>query len=193
MDVIAGPQGGGKSDFFPVKDRGGDWFNIDDRKKALNQGSPQNIPEWIRLLAGAELEAFITQHIETGKSFSFEATLALGVTFEQVATAKGRYFFTQLTYVATEAEICRKRVGIRWADGGHGASDEVLARVYADSMANLPRAIRAFDVVEINDNSPEGARPRRVLEACLGAITYVGPDLPGWLLVALHGTRYDLG
>ena len=30
MDLVAGPQGSGKSTFFPVSDRGHESFNVDD-------------------------------------------------------------------------------------------------------------------------------------------------------------------
>lgn len=74
MDLVAGPQGSGKSKFYPVKERGIDWFNIDERRKALNHGSSHDIPDEIRQRSRAELLAFITNHIETGGSFSFEAS-----------------------------------------------------------------------------------------------------------------------
>ena len=44
MDLVAGPQGSGKSTFFPVNESGFDAFNVDEHRKALNRGSAQNIP-----------------------------------------------------------------------------------------------------------------------------------------------------
>jgi dephospho-CoA kinase len=43
MIVVAGPPGSGKSTAFPVAETGVDYFNIDDRAAALNDGSYQNI------------------------------------------------------------------------------------------------------------------------------------------------------
>lgn len=44
MIVVAGPAGSGKSTAFPVAATGVDYFNIDDRAAALNNGSYRNIP-----------------------------------------------------------------------------------------------------------------------------------------------------
>ncbi|MBI2920021.1 MAG: hypothetical protein HYY18_02930 [Planctomycetes bacterium] len=54
MDLVAGPQGSGESTFFPVNESGFDAFNVDEHRKALNQGSAQNIPEAVLLKALAE-------------------------------------------------------------------------------------------------------------------------------------------
>ena len=101
MDIVAGPQGSGKSTFFQVADRGFDSFNVDERRRELNRGSAQGIPEPVRERSVRELQAFIEGHIHEGRSFSFEATLAREVTFEQASQAKSRDFEVLLTYVAT--------------------------------------------------------------------------------------------
>jgi len=62
MDLVAGPQGSGKSTFFPVADRGGDSFNADDRRRQLNRGSSRKIPPHVRRQVVAEYEAFINEH-----------------------------------------------------------------------------------------------------------------------------------
>ena len=98
MDIVAGPQGSGKSTFFRVAERGLDSFNVDERRRELNAG-----------------HAFIEDQIRNGKSFSFEATLAKEVTFEQASQAKSRGFEVLLTYVATDLEECVERVPARGA------------------------------------------------------------------------------
>lgn len=58
MDLVAGPQGSGKSTFFPVADRGHDAFNVDDRRRQLNRGSSRKIPPEV---VAAELDDCINR------------------------------------------------------------------------------------------------------------------------------------
>jgi predicted ABC-type ATPase len=153
MDIVAGPQGSGKSTFFRVADRGFDSFNVDERRRELNRGSAQGIPDPVRERSVRELQAFIESHIREGRSFSFEATLAREVMFEQASQARGRGFEVLLTYVATDLDECVERVMKRLELGGHGVPAQVIAETYAASMRNLTRAIRQFDVVHVWDNS----------------------------------------
>lgn len=190
MDLIAGPQGSGKSRFFPVAERDFDSFNIDDRRKELNHGSSHEIPDEVRQQAIADYEAFIAEHIRTGKSLSIEVTRAKEITFDQAADARQRHFRIHLTYIAAEPEDCLQRVANRVDMGGHGNSPVELRKTYAASMANLPRAIREFDFVQVYDNSVHADRPRLMLETQRGAPTYVAPDRPRWLKTALAGTAY---
>ncbi|MGO9270838.1 MAG: hypothetical protein ACLQOO_11395 [Terriglobia bacterium] len=60
---MAGPPGSGKSSVFPVAESGVDYFNIDGRSAALNDGSYQNISPEIRSHANRECEEFIAAHI----------------------------------------------------------------------------------------------------------------------------------
>lgn len=201
MDLVAGPQGGGKSTFFPVADRGGDSFNADDRRRQLNRGSSRKIPPHVRRQVVAEYEAFINEHIERGSSFSIEVTLAKQITFEQARRARERGFRLQLTYIAAEVDECINRVANRLDRGGHGVSPAILRETYAASMKNLSRAVREFDLVQVYDNAraaqlddaPQQIRPALVLETQRGMITFVAPQAPQWLRQAFSGGDYDLG
>jgi predicted kinase len=82
MDLVAGPQGSGKSTFFPVAHRGLDFFNIDDRRRELNRGSSQRIPQEVRRRAIKEYQEFIEEHIRRRRSFAIEVTLGQEITFE---------------------------------------------------------------------------------------------------------------
>lgn len=201
MDVVAGPQGSGKSTFFPVANRGHDFFNVDERRRALNRGSSQKIPLEVRQRAIKEYREFIEEHIRRRKSFAIEVTLGKEITFEQAKRARQAGFLVQLAYVAAELDDCVNRVAIRVERGGHGVSAGVLRETYAASMRNLSCAVREFDLVQVYDNSreaqvgdaPEDIQPQLVLEAQRGAITYVRLQPPRWLSAALAGTLYDLG
>lgn len=200
MDVVAGPPGSGKSTFFPVADRGNESFNIDERRRELNKGSSRNIPAEIREQSIKEYKAFIEGHIRDRRSFSFEATLAKDITFEQAYRAKQAGFEVHLTYVATKVEVCIERVKMRALRGGHAAPPSVLEEVHRGSTRNLARAIRSFDVVQVYDNSVEAergerlheAKPTLVLETRQGTVAYVAAAAPDWLKAALIGSEYQL-
>jgi predicted ABC-type ATPase len=201
MDLVAGPQGSGKSTFFPVADRGLDSFNIDDRRQELNRGSSQKIPQEVRRRAIKEYQEFIEEHIRRRRSFAIEVTLGQEITFEQAERARKAGFRVNLTYVAAQVEACINRVANRVEGGRHGVSAEVLRTTYAASMRNLSRAVEEFDVVQVYDNGREAQLqdaqedivPQLVLEAQRGEITYVRPGPPRWLSAALAGTAYGLG
>lgn len=200
MDLVAGPQGSGKSTFFPVADRGFDAFNIDDHRKRLNGGRSQGIPEPVLRQAAADYEAFIEKHLRDKASFSIEVTLANEVTFVQAKRARAVGFRVQLTYVAAAVDECVLRVGNRVDGGGHGVLPDVIRDTYDRSMKNLDRALAEFDLVAVYDNSrragmddsAEALRPRLVLESQNGKVTYASSDAPSWLKTALAGTPFEI-
>jgi predicted ABC-type ATPase len=201
MDLVAGPQGSGKSTFFPVAQRGHDAFNVDDRRRELNSGSARRIPPEVRRRAIKEYGEFIEGHIRRRRSFAIEVTLGKEIAFEQAERARQAGFRVHLTYVAAEIDDCIGRVANRVEAGGHGVSASVLRETYAASMRNLSKAVRDFDVVQVYDNSreaqledaPEDIPPQLVLEAQRGTVTYAHPRPPLWLRAALRGTTHELG
>lgn len=200
MDLVAGPQGSGKSTFFIVHQRGFDSFNIDDHRKKLNGGSSHDIPPDIRKQAIQNYEVFVATHIDEGKSFSIEVTLAREVTFQQAEQAQKAGFLVRLTYVGAEVDECIQRVASRVEMGGHGVTETVLRETHDRSTKNLPRAIREFDVVQVYDNArqarpgdtAEEIKPRLVLKARRAEVTYVDSRHSAWLRTALAGTEFAL-
>lgn len=200
MDLVAGPQGSGKSTFFPVSDRGHESFNVDDRRSELNRGSPKRIPPDVRRQVRAEYREFIEGRIRRRLSFSIEVTLAKEITFEQARRAHEAGFRVHLTYVAAQIEECIQRVANRLRRGGHGVAPAVIRETYSSSMRNLSRAMREFDLVQVYDNThrahPEETtretEPRLVLEAQRGTITYVRASPPHWLIAELGMAGHDV-
>ena len=196
MDLVAGPQGSGKSTFFAVARRGFDSFNIDDRRKLLNRDSSQRIPASVQQQAIADCLAFIEEHIAEGRSFSIEVTLAKDVTFEQAARARRLGFTIHLTFIAADLPQCIERVANRVDLGGHGVPASVIRDTHRASLKNLARAIRSFDVVQVYDGGSharldEGfyeAKPRLVLEARGGTVIFVASDPPRWLPPIVEGS-----
>lgn len=200
LDLIAGPQGSGKSTFFPVSGRGLEYFNIDDHRRMLNAGSSQGIPDRARRRATTDYRAFIERHLRSKTGFSIEVTLAKEITFSQAKRARKAGFRVQLTYVAAALDDCIERVANRVDAGGHGVSADVIRQTYAASMRNLPRGLAEFDIVQVFDNSsrfgPENiqdsSRPVLALESQGGRTTFSSPRGPSWLLTALANTPYAL-
>jgi predicted ABC-type ATPase len=198
LDLVGGPQGSGKSTFFPVAGRGFDSFNIDDHRKALNAGSSQNIPDPVRRQATADYQAFIERHIKSRTCFSIEVTLAKEITFRQAKRARRAGFRVQLTYVTAALETCIARVANRVDEGGHGVSADVIRETYAASLKKLIRALSEFDIVQVYNNSPQvgpenvgpSSKPSLVLEAQGGKIAFRTAHLPAWLGSALSGTPF---
>jgi len=201
MDLVAGPQGSGKSTFFPVAHRGHDFFNVDDRRRELNRCSSRKIPLEVRRRAIKEYREFIEKHIRRRHSFAIEVTLGKEITFEQAERARQAGFRRHLTYVAAEVDDCVGRVANRVEGGGHGVSASVLRETYAASMRNLSRAVREFDVVQVYDNSreaqlgdaPEDITPQLVLEAQRGGDHICAPPASSLAAGRARWDHHDLG
>ena len=117
MLIVAGPPGSGKSTAFPVSGFGIDFFNADDRAAALNNGSYRGIPRAIRRQVNRLFEAFVADHIERRVSFAFETTLRSGITFEQVAVARGAGFVVEMRYLALQTfKMHVERIKMRCQD-----------------------------------------------------------------------------
>jgi predicted ABC-type ATPase len=199
MDLVGGPQGSGKSSFFPVSGRGYHHFNIDDHRKWLNAGSSTNIPPELATKATSDYQSFVEKHLADKESFSIEVTLAKDITFDQAKRALGSGFRVQLTYVSAGLEECLRRVANRLTLGGHGVGPEVIRDTYAKSTSNLLIAMESFSHVEVYDNSRAAMEgdtdlqmiPEPVLEVHGGHVIFVSQHPPEWLVDALKGTSFD--
>jgi predicted ABC-type ATPase len=186
MLVVAGPPGSGKSVHFPVASLGEDGFNVDLRAAAANHGSFVGIPRAVRRTVQLECERFIQEHIARRASFAVETTLRTSIAISQAESARQAGFDTAMIFVcAGSADECVHRVRIRGLAGGHSAPEAEIRTIYAASLANLGRAVRAFALVEIYDNSVRGVAPRLVARASAGIAAIVADPAPDWLPSAL--------
>ena len=193
MIVVAGPPGSGKSVAFPVDSFGIDSFNADDRSAQLNNGSYQGIPLEIRAIVNKEFEAFVEDHIRNHKSFAIETTLRSDITFRQADQARAEGFEIQMRYIALNGFAQNlKRVIARALAGGHSAPADQLQKIHEASLRNLPKAIREMDRIQVYDNSAPDRRPKRVLSAQSGKVTYLHPSPPEWLEVVLAGSEFQI-
>lgn len=180
MIVIAGPPGSGKTTYFPVTAFRIDSFNIDDRCAQI-LGSYRAIPRDVRSAVARECERFVLDHIGQGKSFAVETTLRTTVAIDQAKLARQQGFMTHLRFVATSAsEENVKRVLQRAQSGGHAASERDIRAIYQSSLANLPKALQAFDSARVYDSTERWAVPRLVAASHGGRVTRVG-SVPAWI------------
>jgi predicted ABC-type ATPase len=193
MIVVAGPPGSGKSVAFPIDSFGVDSFNADDRSAQLNNGSYQGIPLEIRVIVNKEFEAFVEDHIRNHKSFAIETTLRSDITFRQADQARTEGFEIQMRYITLNGFAQNlKRVIARAFAGGHSAPADQLQKIHEASLRNLPKAIREMDRIQVYDNSAPDRRPKRVLSAQSGKVTYLHPSPPEWLEVVLAGSEFQI-
>jgi predicted ABC-type ATPase len=184
MLVVAGPPGSGKTRYFPVTAFGVDAFNIDDRCAQI-LGSYRAIPRDVRRAVAKECERFVVDHIAGGKSFAVETTLRTTAAIQQAELARQNGFATEMRFVATDSVAENvARVLQRAQAGGHGASEREIRAIYAASVANLKRAVTAFERVRVYDSTTRWAPPRLVAVVRGGRLVRVGAS-PGWLEAVL--------
>ena len=178
--VVAGPPGSGKTTYFPVTAFGVDSFNIDDRCAQI-LGSYRSISRDVRRAVAKECEVFVRDHIARGLSFAVETTLRTSAAIEQAELARKQGFTTQLRFVATDSiEKNVARVLQRAQGGGHGASERAIRAIHDASIANLKKAIDAFQRVRVYDSTAQWTTPRLVATARVGHVTLHGVS-PAWL------------
>jgi predicted ABC-type ATPase len=184
MIVVAGPPGSGKSRYFPVSAFGVEAFNIDDRCAQI-LGSYRAIPRDVRRAVARECERFVMDHIERGKSFAVETTLRTVAAIEQAALARQSGFATEMRFVATGSVAENvARVLQRSQAGGHGASEREIRAIYQASVANVQKAIVAFERVRVYDSTVRWAPPQLVAVAREGRVVRHGARV-AWFEAAL--------
>ena len=182
LTIIAGPNGSGKSSTVAPLDIAGreNLLDPDAIARRLNPEAPAEAA----IEAGRELLTRAAAYIHSAENFAIETTLSGHQTFRTMREAKAQGFVVRLLYVALEdPELNIRRVRDRAAKGGHFVPDTDVRRRYARSLANVPEAIRIADQAILFDNT---SRPRKVLEAKNGLVTWRADDLPAWTIPILN-------
>lgn len=182
--VIAGPNGSGKTSFTRTLDFRKELLNPDE---VADQISPL-APAAAAIQAGREVLKRIAAHLNAGTSFGLETTLAGEGPLRTIRTAKRQGYVINLIYIALDTpERNIDRVTERVARGGHDVPDEDVRRRYERSLANAPEAIRLSDIANVFDNS--GTKPRQVIEARNGVITWHAANPPAWVARIVEACR----
>jgi DNA replication protein DnaC/predicted ABC-type ATPase len=134
-------------------------------------------------------EPTVFDHVRRRVSFAVETTLRTTAAIEQAELARKSGFATEMRFVATDS-IAENiaRVLQRAQAGGHGASEREIRAIHLASVANLPRAVTAFERVRVYDSTARWAPPRLVASARDGRIVREG-STPAWLSAALSEPR----
>lgn len=138
MYIIAGPNGAGKTtaaqvlvpDVFHIKE----FVNADEIAKGL---SPFNA-EAQAMEAGRTMLRRIDHLIEIDQSFAFETTLASRSFVTTIKRAQHKGYIVQLLFLwLPDAQMAKRRVAKRVAEGGHAIPEDVIVRRYAKGSINL--------------------------------------------------------
>ena len=145
-------------------------------------------------------QRFIEEHLDTQLSFTFETTLR-DVTFEQTRRAAASGFLVQMLFIAAgDVHEHIARVSNRAEKGGHSASPDSIAEIYARAMRHL---VDAFDANRAGDihllhvfHNPRIAgvpgRPERIAGLRNGRPRDLAAQAPAWFHAAVQGTPYEL-
>lgn len=180
MLVVAGPPGSGKTTAFPVTASGIDAFSIDDRCAQI-VGSYRAISPAMRKAVSQECEAFVSRHIEDGRSFAVETTLRTAIAVSQAEAAQRRGFHTEMLFLCTVSpDVNVQRVLQRAQAGGHAASESDIRAGHSAALRNLVRAARVFDRCFVYDTSAPWKAPRLAAVVASGHCA-LEMDAPVWV------------
>jgi predicted ABC-type ATPase len=182
--LVAGPNGSGKSTLTASLFPSGSIPIIDPDAIAreLNPERPD------RAATGAAREAILQHRALIGRleSFVVESTLAGHGVFSLLANARRAGYRIQLIYLALrDVELHIERVRLRVSLGGHDVPDAAIRRRYAQSLANLPEALRQADEATVYDNSY--ARLTPLMKLNLGQVRWRAESLPDWAHAIVAG------
>jgi predicted ABC-type ATPase len=177
LTVIAGPNGSGKSTLTArlAPEAKVNLLDPDAVAKRMDPGDPTRAA----IAAAREVITRIRDYLARGESFGLETTLA-GKNYLDVMEQARRIGFTvRLVYICLDRpERNVQRVSERVSRGGHHVPDMDVVRRYERSLINFRAALKIADEATAFDNSR--SRPRKVLEAQNGIITWRATNLPGW-------------
>ena len=144
--IIAGPNGAGKStfagEFLPNEAACVTFVNAD----LIAAGLSPFKPELAAIKAGRIMLQEIGDHVEHGRSFAFETTLAGRIYVRMIRDWRKKGYKVKLFFLClASAEEAIIRVKERVAQGGHHISDEVVRRRFAAGLSNFENIYR-FEV-----------------------------------------------
>lgn len=156
--VFAGVNGAGKSTLFQSclwygagYEPGMTRVNPDEY---LAQAGLMWSDEKAQIWAGKQAVREVKRCIEQGISFNQETTLSGRSSLRVIRDAKARGFKVSMFYVGVGSPgLAQKRIAHRVSVGGHDIPEEVVARRYAKSLANLSVALSECDTVMVFDNT----------------------------------------
>lgn len=178
--ILAGPNGAGKTSIY--------WYEASDVPRlngdALYQQGVDALT--IEQTLRQQQEEWVTQKV----SFVIETNAATERDYTLFQSLRQSGYRVELRFVCLESvALCRERVAQRVREGGHDIPAALIAQRYANSLSLLKRHYRAFDRLQLYDNT---SSPREVLDFVPGQAPTAVDDLPTWAVpVLVHITRVE--
>ena len=174
--MFAGPNGAGKSSIYEASNKGVQQVNADVIQK-------EN-PDYTQGRAGIEAGRRIEELLKEKATFSTENNLYKKSNLNTITRYQEAGYRVEVTYVSLEsAELCKKRVDQRVANGGHPIPDKQISERYYGGLATIRDHYQVPDKLTLLDNSGSDreANRRPLLTIEQGKIVQEAPDLPKWV------------
>jgi predicted ABC-type ATPase len=177
LTVVAGANGSGKSTLTKLS---GVNALLIDPDAIAREIDPVN-PAAAAIAAGRQALALCQRYAESECSFIVETTLAGKSYLNLMSEMKSRGWSVFLTYIGIDnPNLNVKRVEDRVELGGHDVPRADILRRYERSLANLSKAAKIADRLDLYDNSTSaGYQLIATLEGDR-SIIYT-QELPGWI------------
>jgi predicted ABC-type ATPase len=175
--VIAGPNGAGKSSLTKLSTTN---IPVIDPDAIAREIEPPN-PESAAIAAGRQAIDRAKEYIQSNSSFIVETTLAGNSYLNLMREVKLLGWFVKLTYIGinnptTNIQRVRSRVKL----GGHDVPRADILRRYDRSLANLSKAAKIADRLDLYDNSTNAGYQLIATIEGDRSIVYV-QELPEWI------------
>lgn len=155
--IIAGPNGAGKTTFareyLPHDEELFEFINAD----LIAEGLSPFKPESVAIKAGRIMSEQIKSHVDSGKSFAFETTLAGRRYMKLIPEWKSHGYIIKLFFLKlSSVEQAIRRVSIRVAQGGHSIPEQTIRRRYTAGFNNFNQHYKSLvDEWILFDNSKD--------------------------------------
>jgi predicted ABC-type ATPase len=175
--VIAGPNGAGKSSLTKLSTTNIPVIDPDEIAREIAPASPGSAA----LAAGRQAIDRAREYIQLDRSFIVETTLAGNSYRNLMREVKSLGWFVRLTYIGinnTTTNIQRVRSRVKL--GGHDVPISDILRRYERSLANLSKAVKIVDRLDLYDNSTNAGYQLIATVEGDRSVIHV-PELPGWI------------
>lgn len=166
--VLAGPNGAGKTSIYWYEASGVPRLNGD---ALYQQGvDAQTIEATLR----QQQEEWVAQRV----SFVIETNAATERDYALFRTLRQAGYRVELRFVCLESVfLCEQRVAQRVREGGHDIPAALIAQRYANGLSLLKQHYRAFDRLQLYDNT---SLPREILNLVPGQKPATAATVPAW-------------
>lgn len=178
--VLAGPNGAGKTSIY--------WYEASDVPRLNGDALYQQGLDVHTIEASLrqQQEEWVAQRT----SFVIETNAATERDYSLFQILRQTGYRVELRFVCLESvSLCEQRVAQRVREGGHDIPAALIAQRYANGLSLLKRHYRAFDRLQLYDNT---SLPREVLDLVPDQSPVVTTNLPDWAAPVLaHITRME--